>query len=159
MSSSLINQVALQSGIEKTEVMSGRATSYLIGRANRVMSVALTQALERRDVTVMELTALSVIADRPGLSNARLARRSLVSPQAMHKLVSALHERGLVARNAGPDGGRALATHITPAGEQLLEELEPVRRAAEDHVLDGLAPTERAEFTRLLSIVARVDPG
>jgi DNA-binding MarR family transcriptional regulator len=138
--------------------MSGRATSYLIGRTNRVMSVALTQALERSDVTVMELTALSVIADRPGLSNARLARRSLVSPQAMHKVVSALHERGLVERQSGPDGGRALATHITPAGEHLLAELETLRRAAEDQVLEGLAPAERAEFARLLSIVARVDP-
>jgi hypothetical protein len=63
------------------EPMARQTTSYLIGRTSRVMSVALTQALEGSGVTVMELTALSVIADRPGLSNARLARRSLVSPR------------------------------------------------------------------------------
>jgi DNA-binding MarR family transcriptional regulator len=136
--------------------MAGHTTSYLIGRTSRVMLVTLTQALERSGVTVMELTALSVIADRPGLSNARLARRSLVSPQAMHKIVSALEERGLVERRSGPNGGRALDTYITPAGEQLLVEIEPLRREAEDQVLGELDPSDRAEFNRLLRLVARV---
>lgn len=139
--------------------MGGQTTSYLIGRANRVMSVALSQALERSGVSVMELTALSVIADRPGLSNARLARRSLVSPQAMHKVVSALEERDLVERRSGPNGGRALETYITASGEQLLAAIEPLREAAESQVLEVLAPAERAEFARLLRSVALVaDP-
>src|SRR3954467_254287 len=107
-------------------LMAERTTSYLIGRVNRMTTTELTEALADTGVSIMELTALSVIADRPGLSNARLARRSPVSPQAPHKVVSALIDRGLVARGSG-QGGRAIDIVVTDAGRGLLDELEPRR--------------------------------
>ncbi len=137
--------------------MAERSTSYLIGRVNRMTTSELTEALADTGVSVMELTALSVIADRPGLSNARLARRSLVSPQATHKVVSALIDRGLVERAPG-HGGRAIDIVVTDAGRVLLDELEPRRSAAEDRLFGALDADERASLDRLLAKVARLEP-
>lgn len=138
--------------------VSERTTSYLIGRVDRLTRTALADALEDSGVTVMDLTVLSVLAARPGLSNARLARRSLVTPQAMHKVISALADRGLVERQPDADGGRPIEVHVTAAGRALLERVEPLRRRAEDRVLGSLTPEERRTLDRLLGKVARIEP-
>ena len=70
--------------------MSDVTASYLIGRADRIISTHLEAALQGSGLSLPEFTALSVLATRPGLSNARLARRSLVTPQAMHKVIRSL---------------------------------------------------------------------
>jgi DNA-binding MarR family transcriptional regulator len=137
--------------------MAERSASYLIGRVNRMTTTELTEALADTNISLMELTALSVLADRPGLSNARLARRSLISPQAMHKVVTALMERGLVERDPG-QGGRAIDIVITDAGRALLDEVEPRRRAAEDRLLAALDADERVMLGRLLAKIARLEP-
>lgn len=135
-----------------------RSATYLIGRLNRITTMELTDALADSGSTISELTVLSVLAARPGgLSNARLARRSLVSPQATHKVVSGLMGRGLVER--GPEvNGRSFGIVITDAGRARLAELEPLRRDAEDRVLGVLDPDERAALEDLLAKAARLAP-
>jgi DNA-binding MarR family transcriptional regulator len=126
--------------------------SYLVGRADRIVSARLEEALEGTGLRLSEFTALSVLAARPGLSNARLARRSLVTPQAMHKVIRSLEEAGLVERTAPPEGGRTLAATITDAGAELVAELLPRAAAAEDRALAALDPAERRELVRLLTL-------
>lgn len=129
-------------------------TSYLVGRADRVMRAGLDEALTEAGVTVAELTVLSVLTGRPGLSNARLARRSLVTPQAMHKVIRSLEERGLVSRTSPATGGRSLETVITDAGRRLLGEVEPMVTAAEDAFLAPLDAPERDAFETMLRKVS-----
>jgi DNA-binding MarR family transcriptional regulator len=137
--------------------MSDWRTSYLVGRAGRILHDHLDDALAAAGLTLAEYTALSVLSARPGLSNARLARRALVTPQAMHKVVRALEERGLVARADANSGGRARETFVTPAGTTLLEEVAPSIDAAEDAFLAPLRADERADFERMLASVTGMD--
>jgi DNA-binding MarR family transcriptional regulator len=132
--------------------MSELTASYLIGRADRIISTQLEAALSESGLSLPEFTALSVLAARPGLSNARLARRSLVTPQAMHKVIRSLEEAGLVTRSAPPHGGRTLETEITDAGSKLLTEMLPRIAAAEDRTLIALDEAERHELIRLLTL-------
>lgn len=124
--------------------------SYLIGRADRIVSTRLEEALAGSGLSLPEFTTLSVLTARPGLSNARLARRALVTPQAMHKVIRSLEDSGLVTRAAGPNGGRALEATITDAGAALVESLLPRVAEIEDEVLDALDDDERRELVRLL---------
>ncbi len=133
--------------------------SYLIGRADRIVSARLEEVLEGTGLSVSEFTALSVLAGRPGLSNARLARRSLVTPQAMHKVIRSLEDAGLVLRVAAPDGGRTLETTITDAGARLVAEVLPRVAAAEDQALMALRADERRELVRLLLLATKTAPG
>jgi DNA-binding MarR family transcriptional regulator len=132
-------------------------TSYLVGRADRVLRAELEQFLEGSDLTLNELTTLSVLAARPGLSNARLARRSLVSPQAMHKVISHLESSGLVERTGSPAGGRALETTVTAKGRAALTLAEAQMTAAEAVFLEPLDADERRRFRDLLLKIARLD--
>jgi DNA-binding MarR family transcriptional regulator len=141
---------ARDSGVSAWLTMRKPTVSYLIGRADRIISAELEDALVDTGLSLPEFTALSVLAARPGLSNARLARRSLVTPQAMHKVVRALESAGLVRRTPLPEGGRALATTITEAGEALVAQVLPRIRAVENQMLHALTASERRELVRLL---------
>lgn len=130
--------------------MSELTASYLIGRADRIVRAELEVALADCGLSITEFTALSVLLARPGLSNAGLARRSLVTPQAMHKVIRSLEDAGLVTRMSTEGGGRAMATTITEAGVELVADLRAPVRAAEQRALSGLTSPERQELVRLL---------
>ncbi len=138
--------------------MREQTASYLIGRADRIVRAQLEAALVESGLSLTEFTALSVLASRPGLSNARLARRSLVTPQAMHKVVRSLENAGLVERTALPEGGRALATTITAAGAAVVAELLPRIQRAEDRTLHALDAGRRRELVRLLKLATSTPP-
>lgn len=139
--------------------MSELTASYLIGRTDRIVSARLEEALDGSGLSLPEFTALSVLTARPGMSNARLARRSLVTPQAMHKVIRSLEDDGLVTRTAPPHGGRSLEATITPAGAELVAELLPRIAAAEDRAFVALDPDERCELVRLLTLATSTSPG
>jgi DNA-binding MarR family transcriptional regulator len=132
--------------------MAEQTASYLIGRTDRLIRAQLEQVLEGTELSLTEFTALSVLATRPGLSNARLARRSLVTPQAMHKVVRSLESAGLVTRSPLPEGGRVLATTITTAGKRLVAQVLPRIADAEDRTFSALDAAERCELVRLLTL-------
>ena len=76
--------------------------SYVIGRLDRVLRRRLTAAVEPAGLTLPAYVALSVLRAQDGLSNAQLARRSLVTPQSMSEALTQLVERGYVRRRADP---------------------------------------------------------
>ena len=70
--------------------------SYVIGRLDRVLRRRLSAAVEPTGLTLPAYTALSVLRAQDGLSNARLARRSLVTPQSMSEVLALLVAKGYV---------------------------------------------------------------
>jgi DNA-binding MarR family transcriptional regulator len=132
--------------------------TYLVGRVDRVMTSLLEDAIVPLGVTLTELTALSVLAVRPGLSNARLARRSLVSPQAMHKVMRSLEEAGLITRAVSEQGGRSLHAQITDRGLDVLEQADELLDEVERRFTESLDQADREALEALLRRVAAVDP-
>jgi DNA-binding MarR family transcriptional regulator len=137
-------------------VMSDLRVSYLVGRADRILRTALEDSLSEVDLTLSEVTTLSVLATRPGLSSARLARRALVTPQAMHKVIRSLEQGGLIERSSAPDGGRALEAYITDKGRAALEEVDARMRTIEEDFLAPLGMAERRQLRKVLAKVSRV---
>jgi DNA-binding MarR family transcriptional regulator len=117
--------------------------TYVVGRLDRVIRSRLGEALAPHDLTVAQFTTLSILARRPGLSNAQLARRALILPQSMIQVISALESRGLIVRT--PAGGRTLQTQLTTAGQALLASTQGVTRALEAEMLAGDAGPQDAE--------------
>jgi DNA-binding MarR family transcriptional regulator len=95
--------------------------SYVIGRLDRVLRRRLSAAVEPAGLTLPAYTALSVLRAQGGLSNARLARRSLVTPQSMSEVLAILVEQGYVRRSAEPGHGRVIRIELTSAGSRVLE--------------------------------------
>src|SRR5262249_14494314 len=94
--------------------------SYLIGRLDRALRRRLDEVLGPQGLTVRQYTTLSVLRARAGLSNAQLARRSLMTPQSMNEVLAGLVERGLVCRRPAEDHGRVIRTELTPSGVVVL---------------------------------------
>lgn len=126
---------------------------YLVGRIDRGLRRELGRSLREFELSVPEYTAMSVLARRPGLSNAQLARRSLIAPQSMIDVVARLEDRGLVARGIDPGHARILPAHLTPAGESLLERAQEVVTGVEAQVLSDLTAAERDLLRRAMTTV------
>lgn len=133
---------------------------YVVGRVNQGIRRELRSRLTEFDLSVPELTALSILARRPGLSNAQLARRSMVTPQSMIEILAELEARGLVARSVDPDHGRILRAQLTAEGERLVAATEPAIAEIQNEMLRDVDPEHRAiVLDAMLKAMQRLRPG
>jgi DNA-binding MarR family transcriptional regulator len=116
--------------------------SYLIGRLDRVLRRRLSAAVEPAGLTLPAYTALSVLRVENGLSNAQLARRSLVTPQSMIEAIAQLVDQGYVRRRADPGHGRIIRTELTAAGRRALERCDRAVDLVEQEMLGDLDAAE-----------------
>jgi DNA-binding MarR family transcriptional regulator len=112
--------------------------SYLIGRLDRVLRRRLSAAVEPEGLSLPAYTALSVLRAHDGLSNAQLARRSLVTPQSMSEALALLVARRYVRRRADPEHGRVIRTELTNAGRRALERCDRAVDRVEREMLHDL---------------------
>ena len=124
--------------------------SYVIGRLDRVLRRRLSAGLEPTGLTLPAYTALSVLRTSDGLSNAQLARRSLVTPQSMSEVLKLLVDRGYVHRRAEPGHGRVIRTEITKTGVQALERCDRAVDDLEREMLADLGADETAHLRKIL---------
>lgn len=133
----------------------GLRAEYVIGRLDRVLRRELRELLRPHGLSLPAFTTLSVLRRRPGLSNAQLARRSLVTPQAMNEIVAGLLERRLVTRRADPNHNRVLQTRLTARGRRLIDACEAESRALEERMLAGIAAGRRELLLDVLRTCVR----
>ena len=124
--------------------------SYVIGRLDRVLRRRLGAAVEPAGLTLPGYTALSVLCEQDGLSNAQLARRSLITPQAMSEVLARLVAEGYVRRRASPGEGRAIRIELTGAGSLALERCDRAVDGIERELLGGLDAGEAASLRETL---------
>ena len=119
----------------------------------------LDAALQEYGVSAHEYTALSVLARREGLSSAQLARRTLVSAQAMNQLVIALEKRGLIVRKADPEHNKIQRASLTSAGRKLVATCDRATVPVEALLLSGLSGVETSMFREaLMSCLEALQP-
>jgi DNA-binding MarR family transcriptional regulator len=123
---------------------------YLVGRMDRVVRRAINDVVKTCGLSVNQYSTLSVLARRSGLSNAQLARRSLVSPQSMNEVLLTLEERGLVKRSAHPEHGRILQTRLTAKGRGLLARCDARVQDVEARMLSGMNDRQRTTLRKAL---------
>jgi DNA-binding MarR family transcriptional regulator len=124
--------------------------SYVIGRLDRVLRRRLAAAVEPHGLTLPAYTALSVLRAQDGLSNARLARRSLVTPQSMSEVLALLVEQGYVRRLVEPGHGRVIRIELTKAGSRALERCDRAVDEVERELLGDLDADEAASLRDVL---------
>jgi DNA-binding MarR family transcriptional regulator len=102
------------------------ATLQRIGWLFREINVHFREEIEaelaRRKVgmTFSQVSVLSILSVNPGINGAQLARRNMVSPQAMTGVLRQLSADGLLVRSAHPESLRADSWHLTRKGEKSL---------------------------------------
>jgi DNA-binding MarR family transcriptional regulator len=124
--------------------------SYVVGRLDRALRREIGRLVAPHGLTVPQYTALSILRDRAGLSNAQLARRSYVTPQSMNEVIAALERDGLVARSPAANHGRVLEMTLTDAGHEVLARCEQAVDEMESRMLADLDEEGRAQLLTAL---------
>jgi DNA-binding MarR family transcriptional regulator len=112
---------------------------YLVKWVERGLRARMDAALEPHGLTTPEYTALSVLNRRDGLSSAQLARRTLVTAQAMNQVVIRLETRRLIERTPDPEHARRQQIVLTARGKALLEASDRATAAIEAQMLAALS--------------------
>jgi DNA-binding MarR family transcriptional regulator len=129
--------------------------SYLVGRLDRLLARRLTLALAPLGLSLPEYTTLSVLGGSDGLSNAQLARRSLITPQAMNEVLRGLEERGLVLRRPGASRGRVRPAQLTAAGRRALAAGDAATAGVEESLVVAVPAARREMLRELLEMALR----
>jgi DNA-binding MarR family transcriptional regulator len=131
--------------------MSIARTANLLG----AVALALADALEGACRDVVEhggetAAALSCIGLEPGLSNQRLSQILSLSHPGTVRLVDKLVQESLVERRPARDDARAVALHLSAAGEERWERLLLQRRRALAAAIEQLTAREQDHLGALL---------
>jgi DNA-binding MarR family transcriptional regulator len=129
--------------------------SYVIARLERALRAAINDRVRPHGLTTLQYTTLSVLGARGELSNAQLARRSYMTPQAMSEVIEALESKGLIRRDPHPNHRRIYPAALTAKGRRVLGECDRAVDELEERVLRDLSPTERASLADGLMAAVR----
>lgn len=127
-----------------------RRPGYVLKVVERLQRREMDHVLAKIGLTTPQYAALSVLANRPGVSNAELARRSFVTAQTMTDILRVLHRDGRVTRTPHPDHGRIIQYQLTGDGERLRALADIEIRAIERAMLSALSEEEQATLLGML---------
>lgn len=124
---------------------------YALKRATSALRGAMDDRLRALDLTVSQYSSLELLARKPNMSNAELARGVFVSRQATHQLLTGLRRLGLVE----VDGtGRDQRLHLTPEGTRRLREASEAVANIEESMLADLSIEQRNALRESLAACA-----
>ncbi len=126
---------------------------YLLKQLGSVFRRQLDERLRlgATDLSLAHMAALFTLQDEPGLAGAQLARRRMVSAQAMNGVLRRLERDGLISRQRHPQNRHTDCWDLTAAGRRRLTRARSVARPVLQKMLAGLSGAQRREFRRLLS--------
>ena len=128
---------------------------YVIKQLELVTRAQLDALLKPAGVTALQYTALTVLARRPSMSSADLARASFVSAQSTADLVGALERRRLIRRAVDEDNRRRMVITLTDEGRAFLAEYDPRVADVEERMLQDLAEDQRQTLRSFLNTCRR----
>ncbi len=131
-----------------------QSVGYVLKQATAALRAAMDAALRPLRLTVPQYACLELLEQKPGLSNAELARAGFVTRQSMNLVLRGLQDRGLLARADVADRGRARPTDLTPAGRQQLHSASVAVRAIERQMFSALTHGEQTRLLRDLTACA-----
>jgi DNA-binding MarR family transcriptional regulator len=131
------------------------AVGYVLKEASAALRNALDAVLRPLRLTVPQYACLELLGQRPGLSNAELARGTFVTRQSMNVVLQGLETRGLVTRPATAARGRELPAVLTEAGRDQLYAASAAVRSVEKQMCAGLTPVRQQELLETLATFVR----
>jgi len=131
------------------------AVGYVLKQAAVALRNAMDEVLRPLHLTVPQYACLELLGQRPGLSNAELARGAFVTRQSMNVVLHGLEERGLVTRPATASRGRELPAALTRAGRDHLHAASVAIRNIEKKMCAGLPPAQQQALLDTLAACVR----
>ncbi|GGF47005.1 hypothetical protein GCM10011519_21270 [Marmoricola endophyticus] len=131
-------------------------------RVATVMRHVFVATLAPHRLAPQQFSVLMHLVERPGRSQADLAREVLATRQSVGELLRGMEEQGLVERTPPAGRGRSAAVYASSAGRALLEQVTPdvLAAFAPDRLGLDSAATDRLndDLHTVLSALSERDP-
>jgi MarR family transcriptional regulator, temperature-dependent positive regulator of motility len=105
-------------------------------------------------VTLRQTVLLAAIAESEGASQSDLVTTTGIDRSTLAEMMARMETKGLIARTAAADDGRAKSVKLTRDGRNRMEAALPAMRTVDDALLKALARNRRAAFTAALAALA-----
>lgn len=137
----------------------GGHLGYLLRQAAAGFRLQLDRGLADLAVTPPQFVVMTMIAAYPGLSNADLARLSVLTPQTVSVIVANLLRAEIVIRHQHAVHGRIQQLELTVAGQGLLAQCRDRVAVIERRLTAGLSSPDEEVVRRWLVTVALISDG
>jgi DNA-binding MarR family transcriptional regulator len=131
------------------------APGHLIRRAHQKSVAVFMEETTGVDITPVQFAILNALLDAPGADQVTLAARVSFDAATSGSVIGRLEAKGWVRRESDPDDRRRKLLWITPAGAQVARSLKRAATRAQQRMLEGLDPAERAQLVALLEKLTR----
>ncbi len=146
-----------QPGTGGPAATAGQPESTIDAARLRVAIARLCRWLRRHELaglTPTQLAALSTVERGGPLRLGDLAAAEGIAPSTLTRLVTALEERGYVARQAVPGDARASTMAVTTAGHEMLELL---RRESTTRLAESLSTLSAGQLAALAAALPALE--
>ena len=126
---------------------------HLIRRAKRIAGSIFLDECASLDMTPVQYAALVTIRDNPGIDATRLSALVAFDRSTLANVLERLETKRLILRSGNHNDRRVKVLRLTPEGEAVLVQAEPLVERAQMRILAPLPPDDRQAF---LSILARL---
>ncbi|MCL6467075.1 MAG: MarR family transcriptional regulator [Ralstonia sp.] len=132
---------------------------YLLRQASAAQRLRMERAMADVGVTLPQFLVLTMLRAYPGISNADLARLTMLTPQTVSVIVTNLERSGAITRRPHAVHGRIQHIDVTPNGSALLAACRERSGGIERDLLEGFSPKEEEVVRRWLVHVAKLGGG
>ena len=124
--------------------------SYLIASANRQIEHELEERLRPGGVPIEQFRILEVLSENEPCAMGDIARRSLIDPATLTKIIDRMVRDNLVYRAPDPDDRRKVLILTATEGKALYKRLSGVSSAQEKRLSEILEGEKARELKTLL---------
>lgn len=130
-----------------------RELMFQLVETARLLRTHVDQRARQNGTTRAQWGVLARLRRQEGLNQAALAEQLEMQPISLARLIDRLEGQGLVERRADPHDRRAHLVHLTPAGRDLVDDLDGLRGEIAGEVLDGVGDAAIANALETLASI------
>jgi DNA-binding MarR family transcriptional regulator len=140
---------------EETVADTAQSMLQVVPRLNRWAEARATQSDQGGDLSLRQLSALSVIEDET-TTLGEVARRLMVTPAVVTGLIDRLERRGYVRRLSGASDRRRVHLALTEDGRAAIGSVEDYLVGEITRRVNGYGPDAVRDLERGLAVMARL---
>ena len=130
-----------------------RLPGHLIRRAHQVSTACFAEECGG-DLTAVQYAALVAIGAHPGIDATRLSEIIYFDRSTIGDVLDRMKGKGWILRESTPSDRRIKRLKLSPAGLEVLQQVEPGIRRVQERLLAPLTAAERKTLVRLLAKMA-----
>jgi DNA-binding MarR family transcriptional regulator len=135
----------------------GQYTGFLLNWVGARSRARFGAALADIGLHPREFGVLTIIAERPAITQQEIVDATQVDSSTMVATLDAFEERGLATRRVHPEDRRKRTVHLTPQGQKLLARATELAGVVGDETFAPLTGAERRQLRALLRKLAGLD--